>query len=148
MLKVLAIFGKATGNPLEELGIHLKVVVDSYSGFELVETFWSWWPDSTSYSLSNGNFMSLSHQDESPLYPRSVVVMDDVYCIFVGMLENTSELCRHYELSRQVTEAMVMVGAYKVLRDRALILPTKLLEIFKENLHLFGLMLERYPFSS
>lgn len=30
-----------------------------------------------------------------------------------------SELKRHYGLSRQATEAMVLIEAYKVLRDRA-----------------------------
>lgn len=40
-------------------------------------------------------------------------------CIFVGLLENMSELRQHYGLSRQATEAMVVVEAYKVLRDRA-----------------------------
>lgn len=45
--------------------------------------------------------------------------MEDVFCIFIGTLENTSELRRHYGLSRLATEAMVVIEAYKVLRDRA-----------------------------
>lgn len=118
--KMLAVFGKSTGNLPEELSIPLKAAVGSKSVAELVETFRSWCPDSTLCNLSNGNFMALSHQDESPLHhSRSIVVIDDVYCIFIGMLENTSELRRHYGLSRQATEAMVIVEAYKVLRDRA-----------------------------
>jgi asparagine synthetase B (glutamine-hydrolysing) len=50
---------------------------------------------------------------------RYTVVTDGIFCIFIGALENTSELRRHYGLSRQATEAMVVVEAYKVLRDRA-----------------------------
>lgn len=45
--------------------------------------------------------------------------MDDVFCIFSGALDNTFDLRKHYGLSRQATEAMIMVEAYKVLRDRA-----------------------------
>lgn len=45
--------------------------------------------------------------------------MDDVFCIFLGALFNTSDLRRHYGLPRQATEAIVVVEAYKVLRDRA-----------------------------
>lgn len=45
--------------------------------------------------------------------------MEDVFCIFFGTLENTCELRRHYGLSRVATEAMVVIEAYKVLRDRA-----------------------------
>ncbi len=53
------------------------------------------------------------------MYVSSIVVTDDIFCIFTGALENTTELRRHYGLSRQATDAMVVVAAYKVLRDRA-----------------------------
>lgn len=45
--------------------------------------------------------------------------MDDIFCIFSGALYNTCEMRRRYGLSRQATEAMIVVEAYKVLRDRA-----------------------------
>lgn len=45
--------------------------------------------------------------------------MDDIFCIFSGGLDNTFDLRKYYGLSRQATEAMIMVEAYKVLRDRA-----------------------------
>lgn len=45
--------------------------------------------------------------------------MDDIFCIFVGTLENMFELRRHYGLSRQATEAVVLIEAYKTFRDRA-----------------------------
>lgn len=50
---------------------------------------------------------------------RSIVVLDDIFCIFVGTLANVADLRHHYGLPRQVTEAMVVVEAYKTLRDRA-----------------------------
>lgn len=128
---MFAVFGKSTGTPPEELSIPLKAAVDSKSVAELVEIFRSRWPDSTLCNLSNGNFMALSHQDEIPLYPRSIVVIDDVYCIFIGMLENTCELRRYYGLSRQATEAMVIVEAYKVLRDRAPYPPDQVIRDFQ-----------------
>lgn len=37
----------------------------------------------------------------------------------MGSLANIGDLRHHYGLPRQVTEAMVVVEAYKVLRDRA-----------------------------
>lgn len=46
-------------------------------------------------------------------------MMDDIFCIFSGALHNTCDMRRHYGLSRQATEAMIIVEAYKVLRDRA-----------------------------
>ena len=50
---------------------------------------------------------------------RSIVVLDDIFCIFVGALENIADLRHHYGLPRQATEAMIVIEAYKVLRDRA-----------------------------
>ncbi|EOY28269.1 hypothetical protein QUC31_012943 [Theobroma cacao] len=118
---MLAVFEKAIGNPPEELrlpsvGLDLE---GKKTLEEILGTFRLLWPQSTLYHLSNGNFMALSHEAESPLHPRSMVVMDDIFCIFVGNLANMPELRRHYGLSRQATEAMVVIEAYKVLRDRA-----------------------------
>lgn len=45
--------------------------------------------------------------------------MDDIFCIFVGSLANMAVLRHHYGLPRQATEAMIVVEAYKALRDRA-----------------------------
>ncbi|GFZ06223.1 hypothetical protein Acr_18g0003930 [Actinidia rufa] len=119
---MLAVFEKSVGNPPEGLSLPLKgrqQPSESKSGEEVVDIFQSWRADTTLYKVPNGSSMALSHEDECPLHPRSIVVVDDVFCIFVGMLENTCELRRHYGLSRQATESMVVVEAYKVLRDRA-----------------------------
>lgn len=111
---------------------------------EVADLYRSWKPESMLYKLSNGNFMALSHENESLTSPRyvfifnlisvaaelicifffwlwirSIVVMDDIFCIFSGALDNTSDLSRYYGLHRQTTEAMIIVEAYKVLRDRA-----------------------------
>ncbi|KAL0398601.1 UNVERIFIED_CONTAM: Stem-specific protein TSJT1 [Sesamum radiatum] len=64
------------------------------------------------YNLSSGNFLALSHRDENPAHPRCIIVMDDIFCIFSGALYNTCDLRRHY-LSRQATEAMIIIEAYK-----------------------------------
>ncbi|XP_058201837.1 stem-specific protein TSJT1-like [Rhododendron vialii] len=121
---MLAVFEKSIGNPREELRLPLKgkmpLLGGSKTGEEIVEIFRSWRLDSTLQSLPNGSSnMVLSHEDECTLHPRSIVVVDNVSCIFVGLLENMCELRRHYGLSRRATEAMVVVEAYKVLRDRA-----------------------------
>ncbi|KAF5207438.1 Aluminum induced protein [Thalictrum thalictroides] len=52
-------------------------------------------------------------------YCWSIVVMDDVFCMFIGNLENICDLRRHYGLCRLTTEAMLVIEVYKVLRDRA-----------------------------
>ncbi|ESR62564.1 hypothetical protein CICLE_v10018115mg [Citrus x clementina] len=116
---MLAVFEKSIGKPPAELNLPSTGSKKSKSRQEIAEIFQILWPETILCNISNGNFMGLSHENESPLHPRSLVVMDDIFCMFIGTLENICELKRHYGLSRQATEAMVLIEAYKVLRDRA-----------------------------
>ncbi|KVH89530.1 protein of unknown function DUF3700 [Cynara cardunculus var. scolymus] len=96
---MLAVFEKAIANPPKELGLPFGGSGNRKTKEEFAVYFGSDQPDSTCY--------------------KSIVVMDDIFCIFNGYLRNVCDLRRHYGLSRQATEAMVVVEAYKVLRDRA-----------------------------
>ncbi|XP_015888980.3 stem-specific protein TSJT1 [Ziziphus jujuba] len=118
---MLAVFEKSIGKPPEELRLPSVGFGNSKSSSreEILKSFRASWPESSVYNLSNGNFMALSRENDAYSPPRSIIVMEDVFCIFIGTLENTSELRRHYGLSRLATEAMVVIEAYKVLRDRA-----------------------------
>lgn len=116
---MLVVFEKAIGNPPEELDFPFNGSGNRKTKEELAVYFGSDRPDSTCYKFCNGDFMALSHKDESATCPRSIVVMDDIFCIFNGYLHNVCDLHRRYGLSRQASEAMVIVEAYKVLRDRA-----------------------------
>ena len=42
---------------------------------DIVEIVRSLWPDSTVYSLANGNFMASSHENESPSQPRYYITI-------------------------------------------------------------------------
>lgn len=116
---MLTVFDKATGNPPVELGLPSIGPEKAKTREEILKLFQSSRPECTVCYLSDGNFMALSHDNENQSHPRSIVVIDDVFCIFIGTLENTSDLRRYYGLPRQATEAMVVVEVYKVLRDRA-----------------------------
>ncbi|KAI3994821.1 hypothetical protein MKX01_037372 [Papaver californicum] len=115
---MLAVFEKSTRKPPEELSIPLICSASpSKCCREIAEKIRSLHPDSSIYNLANGNIMALSHDGENLLQPRSIVVMDDVFCIFVGSLENICELKRHYGLSRHTNEGMLIIEVYKVLQD-------------------------------
>ncbi|XP_073122343.1 stem-specific protein TSJT1-like [Henckelia pumila] len=118
---MLAVFQSTIGNLPKELSLPCvgRNNCLNCSPQEIAETFRSWRSDATFYNLSNGNFLALSHELENPVQPRSIVVIDEISCLFCGSLFNTCDLRRHYGLSRQATEAVVIVEAYKVLRDRA-----------------------------
>lgn len=44
--------------------------------------------------------------------------MDDIYCIFLGNLNNLCTLKKQYGLGREINESMFVIQAYKTLRDR------------------------------
>jgi len=44
--------------------------------------------------------------------------VDDVYCMFVGMLDNLPHLRQMYGLSKMINEVVLITEMYRVLRDR------------------------------
>lgn len=44
--------------------------------------------------------------------------MDDIYCVFLGSLNNLNALNKQYGLNKTANEAMFVIQAYKTLRDR------------------------------
>lgn len=44
--------------------------------------------------------------------------MDDIYCIFLGGLDNLCTLNKQYGLTKLANEPMFVIQAYKTLRDR------------------------------
>ncbi|GAB4826946.1 hypothetical protein Ancab_033826 [Ancistrocladus abbreviatus] len=117
---MLAVFEKEVSRPPQELSLPSIGYQSSKNCKEIAEGFQLSWPGSILYNIANENYMALSDDDSSPpQHPRSVIVLDDIFCIFTGSLENTGELRRHYGLSREAKDVMIVVEAYKVLRDRA-----------------------------
>uniref|UniRef100_A0A7N0VAB8 DUF3700 domain-containing protein n=1 Tax=Kalanchoe fedtschenkoi TaxID=63787 RepID=A0A7N0VAB8_KALFE len=45
--------------------------------------------------------------------------VDGIYCVFIGNLNNLSSLIRQYGLSKNTNEAMLVIEAYRTLRDRS-----------------------------
>lgn len=43
---------------------------------------------------------------------------DDIYCLFMGSLNNLNSLNRQYGLCKGSNEAMFVIEAYRTLRDR------------------------------
>ncbi|MQL73808.1 hypothetical protein Taro_006174 [Colocasia esculenta] len=68
---------------------------------------------------SDDGILAYSHGGESPFHPRSFAVKDDIFCLFEGVLDNLGSLRQHYGLSKNTTEVLLVIEAYKALRDRA-----------------------------
>ncbi|KAL3519739.1 hypothetical protein ACH5RR_017888 [Cinchona calisaya] len=122
---MLGIFEKSTGKQPNELRLPSVERPDSIKTREDMAKYYLSWgtnaADATFYSFPKGNFMALPQQKDidAPPQPRSVVVMDDICCIFFGRLDNNTDLRGHYGLPKSSSEAMIVFAAYPVLRDRA-----------------------------
>ncbi|KAI3740756.1 hypothetical protein L2E82_31229 [Cichorium intybus] len=95
----------------------------------------------TAFSFSFGNDASLtfdpsSHTSSSP--QRLFSSMDDIYCIFLGGLDNLCTLNKQYGLTKLANEPMFVIQAYKTLRDRG---PYPAHSVLKELEGSFGFIL-------
>jgi hypothetical protein len=54
---------------------------------------------------------------ESPT--RSFAAKDEIFCLFEGVLDNLGRLSQQYGLSKGANEVVLVIEAYKTLRDRA-----------------------------
>lgn len=59
-----------------------------------------------------------NHLNVLVFFSRIFSAVDDVYCMFVGMLENLPQLRQTYGLSKLVNEVVLITEMYRVLRDR------------------------------
>lgn len=50
---------------------------------------------------------------------RLFAAKDDIFCMVEGVLDNLASLRQHYGLSKGSNEVMLLIEAYKTLRDRA-----------------------------
>ncbi|GMY31713.1 stem-specific protein TSJT1-like [Fagus crenata] len=119
---MLAIFHKAFANPPEELNSPA-----SYNGTkkpklpeETLKEFLSHHPDKT-FSMSFGDAAVLAYVlPDRPysLHQRLFCGFEDIYCLFLGSLNNLCSLNKQYGLTKCSNEAMFVIEAYRTLRDR------------------------------
>ncbi|XP_010546841.1 PREDICTED: stem-specific protein TSJT1 [Tarenaya hassleriana] len=77
--------------------------------------------NSSAVSVQVGDHVQLAytHHNESPLRPRSFAAKDEIFCLFEGALDNLGSLKQQYGLAKQANEVLLVIEAYKALRDRA-----------------------------
>ncbi|CAK9162349.1 unnamed protein product [Ilex paraguariensis] len=63
--------------------------------------------------------LAYTHHNESASQPRSFAVKDEIFCLFEGALDNLGSLKQQYGLAKSANEAVLVIEAYKALRDRA-----------------------------
>ncbi|KMZ56905.1 Aluminum-induced protein [Zostera marina] len=71
--------------------------------------------------------LAYSHSNHSAFNPRLFAAKDEIFCLFEGVLDNLGSLKQHYGLSKTANEVLLVIEAYKALRDRAPYPPSHML---------------------
>ncbi|XP_059662623.1 stem-specific protein TSJT1-like [Cornus florida] len=119
---MLAIFHKAFANPPEELNSPASVNGSKKPKLpeETLKEFLSAHP-TNAFSMSFGHAAVLAYvrQDQTfSLHQRLFCGFDEIYCLFFGSLNNLCALNKQYGQSKNTNEAMLVIEAYRTLRDR------------------------------
>ncbi|XP_010524802.1 PREDICTED: stem-specific protein TSJT1-like [Tarenaya hassleriana] len=102
----LVLAGSRTPSPKTTAAALVKKFVDSNSS-------------AVSVQVGGHVQMAYTHHDESPLRPRSFGGKDEIFCLFEGALDNLGSLRQQYGLAKSANEVLLVIEAYKALRDRA-----------------------------
>nr|ALU58321.1 stem-specific protein TSJT1 [Mesembryanthemum crystallinum] len=119
---MLAIFHKAFAHPPEELNSPAshKAPNKPKLPHETLRDFLSLHPENT-FSMSFGQAAVLAYVRPHPANPLQQLLFcgyEDIYCLFKGSLDNLCQLIKQYGLSKSANEAMLIIVAYRTLRDR------------------------------
>ncbi|XP_068646254.1 stem-specific protein TSJT1-like [Aristolochia californica] len=114
---MLAIFHKSLSHPPQELYSSSSA---SASPEEILQGFLASQPDD-SFSATFGRGAAIAFARplrHFSIHQRLYCGLDDINCLFYGSLNNLSTLLRQYGLSKSTNEAMLVIEAYRTLRDR------------------------------
>ena len=119
---MLAIFHKAFAHPPEELNSPASKQASKHKPklpTETLNEFLSVHPTNT-FSMTFGESAVLAYvKPENHISnQRLFTAFDDIYCLFMGSLNNLCSQIKQYGLSKNTNEAMFVIEAYRTLRDR------------------------------
>ncbi|KAA3485469.1 stem-specific protein TSJT1 [Gossypium australe] len=117
---MLGVFSGAIVSPPDELvAAGCRTPSPKITADALVKRFIEANPSTVSMQIGDHVQFAYSHRNESALLPRSFAVKDEIFCMFEGALDNLGSLKQQYGLGKSATEVVLVIEAYKALRDRA-----------------------------
>ncbi|KAF3670650.1 hypothetical protein BC332_10277 [Capsicum chinense] len=119
---MLAIFKNGVVDPPKELQspASLQASIKAATPQETLKNFLST-NSNNGFSIGFVDKAILAYSNRPTSYntmQRLFCGVNDIYCIFLGNLNNLCELNKHYGLSKCSNEAMLVSEAYRTLRDR------------------------------
>ncbi|PIM98868.1 hypothetical protein CDL12_28647 [Handroanthus impetiginosus] len=135
---MLAIFKNSVINPPKELHspASTQVSMKAKTAEETLKEYLASNPNN-GFSIGFVDRASLAYIPHEPSVTLFCGV-DDVYCIFLGCLDNLCTLNKQYGLTKGGNEAMFVIEAYKTLRDRS---PMPAYQVLKELEGSFGFVI-------
>ncbi|XP_042061767.1 stem-specific protein TSJT1-like [Salvia splendens] len=116
---MLAVFDKSVAKSPDALAQNaqnesLPALEDKF----LATYFSSVHPGSVVINLASAGFMAYSSDRQTPLLPRLFAVVDGIFCLFEGNIQNVAHLKQQYGLNKAANEVIIVIEAYRTLRDR------------------------------
>ncbi|AED95015.1 putative nucleophile aminohydrolase [Arabidopsis thaliana] len=116
---MLAVFEKTVANSPEALqSPHSSESAFALKDGSLATHFASVNPNSVTLNFGSSGFVAYSLDNPDPRVPRLFAVVDDIFCLFQGHIENLPFLKQQYGLNKITNEAIIVIEAYRTLRDR------------------------------
>nr|AII79440.1 aluminum-induced protein [Panax ginseng] len=117
---MLGVFSSSIVSPPDELvAAGSRTPSPKITSAELVKRFLERKPSAVSMQIGNDAQLAYTHHNQSALHPRSFAVKDEIFCLFEGALDNLGSLKQQYGLAKSANEVVLVIEAYKALRDRA-----------------------------
>ncbi|KAJ0093924.1 hypothetical protein Patl1_25287 [Pistacia atlantica] len=115
---MLAVFEKSVANSPEALRSPQPDSVTALKDGSLAKHFGFLYSASVTVNLGSAGLMAYSLDKQNPLLPRLFAVVDDIFCLFQGHIDNVALLKQQYGLNKAANEAIIVIEAYRTLRDR------------------------------
>ncbi|XP_058769728.1 stem-specific protein TSJT1-like [Vicia villosa] len=115
---MLAIFDKSVAKSPEGLQTPESNSVSALKDGFLPQHFSSVYPGSVTVNLGPSGVLAYSLNQQNFLLPRLFAVVDDIFCLFQGHLDNVANLKQQYGLNKTANEVIIVIEAYRTLRDR------------------------------
>ncbi|KAA8548593.1 hypothetical protein F0562_000277 [Nyssa sinensis] len=117
---MLGVFSSSIVSPPDELvAAGCRTPSPKITATALVNRFLNSNASAVSLQIADHVQLAYTHHNESALQPRSFAVKDDIFCLFEGALDNLGSMKQQYGLDKSANEAVLVIEAYKALRDRA-----------------------------
>lgn len=117
---MLGVFSSSIVSPPEELiAAGSRTPSPKVTAEKLVSRFVGANSSTVAIQIGDDVQLAYTHSNQSALSPRSFAVKDEIFCLFEGALDNLGSLKQQYGLAKSANEVLLVIEAYKTLRDRA-----------------------------